>query len=74
MEFYELIRNGKSFCFTLGYRDYDENSLPFYIDMLCNSLSIYIRYSNNGVIKCTAECCMFCITREIHEILKNRIY
>ena len=74
MEFYELIRNGKSFCFTLGYRDYDENSLPFYIDMLCNSLSIYIKYSNNGVIKCTAECCMFCITREINEIFKNRIY
>lgn len=74
MEFYELVWKGKSFCFTLGYRNYDENSLPFYIDMLCDSLNIYIQYSDNNIVKCTSEAFMFIIINNMNEILKNELY
>lgn len=74
MEFYEFVFNGKSFCFTLGYRNYSEYSLPFYVDMLCDSLCVYIKYNNNEVIKYTSEYFILTIVKNVHEILKREPY
>lgn len=73
MEFYELVFCGKSFCFTLGCRNYNEYSLPFYIDMLCDSLNIYIQY-NNEMIKFVSETCILIVIRNVREILKDEPY